>query len=143
VASIERVDEFGGFQIFMDTADTTELLADDIRDQLADQGFTAPDQELSSGQVFLSTADTAPTMFCSADGALVVNVTTLPLAGSPGATLVSVSTVPDGPCSAGATGTTTARVLPRLAPPVDTRVLSGGVTLASGAASANMVGAEA
>ncbi len=139
VASVERTGEFGGFQVYMNALDSTEL-ADAIRTQLLDQGFTVPDlQDDSPDQVFLSSTDTEPTLFCSDDGALVVNVVPLALAGETGANLLVVSDVVGRPCSDDEdVQLNQVRILPRLAAPVDARVLSGG-----GTRSTDMVGAEA
>lgn len=140
VASVENQSEFGGLQLFLTALDATVDLGDEIRSQLLDEEFSVPESaEDRPDEVFLSSDNVAPSLFCSADGAIVVNVSELSLSGVDGAILLAINDVRGGPCEDGALDNLgMVRVLPRLLPPANTTVLN-----TSGGRSTDVVSAEA
>jgi hypothetical protein len=72
VGSVVRSGEFGGTQLFF-AAQSTDDLLEDLRDQLSDQGFAAPEGMGTAGQVFLSTQPEL-SILCNLDDDLFVNL---------------------------------------------------------------------
>lgn len=137
VASIERTGEFEEVQIFLTAPDSTDLVGD-LRTQLITQDFVVPPLlDDSPDQVFLDASDTEPTLFCSADNALIAYLASLAVAGESDAILLTLGSAQGSACATDSTGQpNTGRILPRLAAPVDARVLSSGGTRSTTSVSA-------